>query len=1824
MGVNRVLRIYGLAGLCAITLAGLPQGHALPAMPVTEQGSASVNISGNRMDITQHSDLLISRHSQYDVGAAESVVYLQPSSSALAIAKIDGGMSQILGHISANGRLWLVNSNGFFVGQNASIDTAGLMLASHSLQQDSAGFRLQQGPGSITNLGSITVQGDGQLTLLSRQVDNQGLLSSGGDLLINTGERLLLQPKGQGFAIEVQQNSNTGQISNSGNMQGHYIVLNAERDISSAEITINNTGNISAVAVLESDGEVYLRARGASLIQDGTVQATGGLIDIHAATYLQQGQLETSAAPGQNGNGGTVNLWADKGFELSGSSRIAANASGYGNGGQLNLISPGYALLHSGGWLSARGGELGGNGGFAELSGWQFVMSNGLADMRAPKGAAGTYLIDPYNIEIISGSADINTTFGAGSYTASNTPAQIGADNITTQLGLGNVIIDTTGAGVENGDITITGVIDLTGSNGNNLTFTADGSIAINNDLTNSADSTNISMVAGGNITFLAGSQMDAGAGTISLTAGGIAQLSNGSLQTSSASNSAVSIITNGSLSGSNDDSADIIASNGGVDLTAGNISNLELNVDRAALSTTNISGISLIVQNDLEITALSLLPSSPLGISGFSSNANLMGTLTLPTSGITISGALNLYTTDIIDGDGGDVLIDNSTASYIEMDNPAAARAFELGTGSTSFVIGNAQNLTATNSNGNLRAGGVFNTGNLTLSSSGNLQINNVTGADSLSATATGSITIPDAGLSTTSAITLSGSDIIDSTAPRAITLNTTSLDVTTALSGGDTSIDTTATSLAVYKGLVTTDSLTINKTDAGDLTVSTVDSGNGGLVLNLNNGDLIISNTRLESTDSLTVVANDIHDSDRIVTLNGTLLDITLNGTNVNGLTLRGLANTNVAIAGTSATDLTLLSGTGSFTVTSMANWAGDVTLDAASRITIPDTGISSTGTITVNAGYLRSASSGTSATLNGGFGLVLDLGLGNGSATVNTTSLFGTITTSGTSNTLTLNKTDAGDFTLNSASISAGGLNIALTDGTLTLPGTITVPGTLTLNANDVNDITLSGGSLDLTLDALADALTLNTTLDNATINISGAAQNFVLNETDDLNLSSFTSTGNVNITSGGALTIADTGLSSSGTLTLDVGDIHDSDRSVILNGSIGLTINTDLSGGNSTINTTNSSAALSTTSANTLSVNKTDAGDFTLNSASISAGGLNIALTNGTLTLPASITVPGTLTINAHDVNDITLSGGSLDLTLDALADALTLNTTLDNATINISGAAQNFVLNETDDLNLSSFTSTGNVNITSGGALTIADTGLSSSGTLTLDVADIHDSDRSVILNGSTGLTINTDLSGGNSTINTTNSSAALDTTSANTLTLNKTDAGDFTLNSASISAGGLNISLTNGTLTLPGTITVPGTLTLNANDVNDITLSGGTLDLTLDALADALSLNTTLSSAAINISGASQVFTLNETNGLTLSSLNSSGDTIITTGGAFGSSATLNCTGLCSINSAGLSTDLTVSSADFLLVDSGNNQTRSISSSAQNNDVAFSGSNNALTLNLAANGHLNDLNSDNFALNITDGHATLNFAGDGFIDSALNIADAGNDGTRYGWLNIVYGSALDINANIDVSSTFESITSGLPQDSSNSYAGLLVLENQGSGVLTLAAGTQLTSTGGDVVLDILGSEGNYSAMVMGSGSAINALNAPADSSTAIDSAAPYASQLLAASGRTIYLLPDESNPPIVPGPDINEIIDEALTGAEETQIQDQPAGNSAAEEIISSTQQSLDNNPNLSFAMEAIFNRCTQQNSDKCELKKELSRFLGQYLIGGSMPKAKR
>src|SRR5919204_665020 len=72
---------------------------------------------------------------------------------------------------------------------------------------------------------------------------------------------------------------------------------------------------------------------------------------------------------------------------------INASARGRGNGGKLVLWSESETTFA--GTILARGGARGGDGGFVEVSSHRRLNYSGTTDTRAPKGAAGTLLLDP-------------------------------------------------------------------------------------------------------------------------------------------------------------------------------------------------------------------------------------------------------------------------------------------------------------------------------------------------------------------------------------------------------------------------------------------------------------------------------------------------------------------------------------------------------------------------------------------------------------------------------------------------------------------------------------------------------------------------------------------------------------------------------------------------------------------------------------------------------------------------------------------------------------------------------------------------------------------------------------------------------------------------------------------------------------------------------------------------------------------------------------------------------------------------------------------------------------------------------------------------------------------------------------------------------------------------------------------------------------------------------------------------------------------------------------------------------------------------------------
>ena len=135
---------------------------------------------------------------------------------------------------------------------------------------------------------------------------------------------------------------------------------------------------------------------------------------------------------------------------------VKADAIEDGDGGKVIVYAEDTARIY--GQLSARAGAIGGDGGFIETSGKQGFQITRTPDIRAPNGQGGTWLIDPRDIDIVSGggNSNINTT---SPFIPTGNNATLGVDLIEGALTPNStVLVTTSGSGSQNG------VIDWTGS----------------------------------------------------------------------------------------------------------------------------------------------------------------------------------------------------------------------------------------------------------------------------------------------------------------------------------------------------------------------------------------------------------------------------------------------------------------------------------------------------------------------------------------------------------------------------------------------------------------------------------------------------------------------------------------------------------------------------------------------------------------------------------------------------------------------------------------------------------------------------------------------------------------------------------------------------------------------------------------------------------------------------------------------------------------------------------------------------------------------------------------------------------------------------------------------------------------------------------------------------------------------------------------------------------------------------------------------------------------------------------------------------------------
>ena len=502
-------------------------------------GAGAIAQSGNVTTITQSSQNLSLTWKSFNVGSNETVNFLQPSASAIAVNRIfDTNGSRILGHLNANGQIYLINPNGILFGQGAQVNVGGLVASTLDLNDASLSGNSRSfsgtGTGSVVNLGTINAR---YVALLGNHVSNQGLITARlGSVALGAGSAATLTFSGNDLVhMQVDKGVLNSLVENGGLIQadGGYVIMTAGAKDELLASVVNNTGVIEAQAVDNRNGSITLLGGAAGTVNaGGTLDASsatgaGGKVVLTANHVQVTGRVDASGANG----GGTVDIgggFQGKDSSIANASQtlvgpgalISADALNSGNGGNVVVWSNQYTAF--GGKISARGGMTSGNGGRVEVSSKGQLNFLGQVDSSAAKGISGTLLLDPLDIVIATGGS---TTLSPNPYTfatSTGTTSTIDPSAITSIANAGTAVtLQATQ------DITVNNsIVESPTTAGGALTFTAGRSITVNADIVSGNNNITLDVNnAGGTATsgsanFTSIGHIDAGTGDIVLTYG--------------------------------------------------------------------------------------------------------------------------------------------------------------------------------------------------------------------------------------------------------------------------------------------------------------------------------------------------------------------------------------------------------------------------------------------------------------------------------------------------------------------------------------------------------------------------------------------------------------------------------------------------------------------------------------------------------------------------------------------------------------------------------------------------------------------------------------------------------------------------------------------------------------------------------------------------------------------------------------------------------------------------------------------------------------------------------------------------------------------------------------------------------------------------------------------------------------------------------------------------------------------------------------------------------------------------------------------------------
>ncbi len=574
------LVIFSLLG----SLSTVTPASAQPITPAADGTNTVVTPEGDRLDISggslsQDGANLFHSFQQFGLSQGQIANFLSNPEIRNILGRVVGGdASYINGLIQitgGNSNLFLMNPAGILFGANAQLNVMGDFTATTATgiglgdawfngfgnnnyaalvgTPSAFNFSVSQ-PGSIVNLGDLSLQPGQNLTLLGGNVLNSGTLSSpGGTITLAAvpGESLVrISQAGHLLSLEVRSPESTPTslmpvslpelLTGGGTTHANQVLVNPDGTISltSSGPAVPMTGGTAiASGTLDVSGET-----------GGTVQVLGENVGAIA------GEINASGTQG----GGTILLGGEYQGQgpipnalytfVSSDSTLNADAGTIGDGGRVILWADDTTRFY--GNITARGGAERGDGGFVEVSGKQDLIFRGNVNLSAPQGNLGNLLLDPENIIIKNGAgaANDNELADAQIFAADGTGTfTISEQALETINGNANITLEATN------DITIENLNDnlLTFKGGfGAIRFTAD---ADNNGLGSFIMNQGDSLITNGRALTISGVNIITGAiqtghwqnpaGNVTLTAQNSINISG--INTSSPSSNAGNVLIN-------------------------------------------------------------------------------------------------------------------------------------------------------------------------------------------------------------------------------------------------------------------------------------------------------------------------------------------------------------------------------------------------------------------------------------------------------------------------------------------------------------------------------------------------------------------------------------------------------------------------------------------------------------------------------------------------------------------------------------------------------------------------------------------------------------------------------------------------------------------------------------------------------------------------------------------------------------------------------------------------------------------------------------------------------------------------------------------------------------------------------------------------------------------------------------------------------------------------------------------------------------------------------------------------------------------------------